>query len=141
MSDDMQPAWDFQRGFRFFDASTGVLQPGSMLLPNAAALAANTPPGHAPTQVTADHLTQRIDIETGEPVPFTPVHAPVVLDAPTARAERDRLLAACDWVVARAYEQGVPVPAPWATYRAALRDLPEQPGFPESITWPTPPTS
>lgn len=27
----------------------------------------------------------------------------------------------------------------WATYRQALRDLPEQEGFPFSITFPTPP--
>lgn len=57
------------------------------------------------------------------------------------RAERDQLLVASDWVVMRAIETGTPVPPPWLAYRAALRDLPEQPGFPDSITWPTPPTA
>jgi hypothetical protein len=27
----------------------------------------------------------------------------------------------------------------WAVYRQALRDLPEQPGFPEAIAWPDAP--
>jgi len=39
------------------------------------------------------------------------------------RAERDRRLAECDWVVARAYERGEPVPQDWAEYRQALRDI------------------
>jgi hypothetical protein len=42
------------------------------------------------------------------------------------RAERDRRLAETDWVVARAYERGEPVPEAWAAYRRALRDLPDQ---------------
>jgi len=42
------------------------------------------------------------------------------------RAERDRRLAETDWVVARAYERGEPVPEAWAAYRQALRDLPER---------------
>jgi hypothetical protein len=52
------------------------------------------------------------------------------------RAERDALLAASDWTqVADA-----PVDqAAWATYRQALRDVPAQNGFPESIVWPVAP--
>jgi len=42
------------------------------------------------------------------------------------RAERNRRLAETDWVVARAYEQGQPVPGEWVNYRQALRDLPVQ---------------
>ena len=56
------------------------------------------------------------------------------------RAERDRRLAACDWVVARATERGEPVPPAWVAYREALRDVPEQPGFPTSVTWPAIPS-
>ena len=52
------------------------------------------------------------------------------------RFERDKLIAQTDW---------------WATsdrtmtdaqtaYRQALRDVPEQSGFPNDITWPTKPT-
>jgi hypothetical protein len=43
----------------------------------------------------------------------------------TFRTERDRRLAETDWVVARAYERGEPVPEAWAAYRQALRDLPD----------------
>lgn len=56
-----------------------------------------------------------------------------------ARAERDRLLAASDWRVARAMEAGEPVPAPWVAYRQALRDITDQ-ADPLAIDWPTPPT-
>lgn len=53
-----------------------------------------------------------------------------------ARDHRDELLAASDWTqVADA-----PVDqAAWATYRQALRDVPEQAGFPAEIVWPTKP--
>ena len=62
--------------------------------------------------------------------------APYVEPAPTAeqvRSERDRLLAASDWTqVADA-----PVDqAAWATYRQALRDIPQQAGFPFNVVWP-----
>jgi len=46
------------------------------------------------------------------------------------RAARDAALKACDWMVVRAYETGVALDQEWATYRQALRDLPEQDGFP-----------
>lgn len=53
-----------------------------------------------------------------------------------ARSERNRLLSESDWTqVADA-----PVDkAAWATYRQALRDLPQQAGFPVTITWPVKP--
>ena len=55
------------------------------------------------------------------------------------RATRDERLAATDWVVLRAADQGTPVPPEWMAYRQALRDVTEQPGFPEGVVWPTPP--
>jgi hypothetical protein len=59
------------------------------------------------------------------------------------RAERDRRLAETDWVVARAYERGEPVPEAWAAYRQALRDLPAQLTDEQvlrgDIPWPEPP--
>lgn len=57
------------------------------------------------------------------------------------RAERERLLRACDWVVLRAYEAGEPVPEAWAAYRQALRDVPSQEGFPDSVNWPQAPAA
>jgi len=56
--------------------------------------------------------------------------------ATEARAKRDALLSQSDWTqVADA-----PVDqAAWATYRQALRDVPEQEGFPSEIAWPVQP--
>lgn len=56
--------------------------------------------------------------------------------ANAVREQRDTLLTQTDWTqVADA-----PVDkAAWATYRQALRDLPQQDGFPVMIVWPTKP--
>jgi hypothetical protein len=53
------------------------------------------------------------------------------------RRERDRLLAASDWTQV----SDAPVDqAAWAAYRQALRDVPEQEGFPENVVWPDKPS-
>ena len=39
------------------------------------------------------------------------------------RAERDKRLASCDWVVTKALEAAGAVPSAWVTYRTALRDI------------------
>ena len=50
------------------------------------------------------------------------------------RAQRDQLLSQSDWTQVA----DSPVDkAAWATYRQALRDVPEQPGFPWNVVWPT----
>lgn len=53
------------------------------------------------------------------------------------RAERDRLVAQTDWT------QGKDIPDSvsqlWAPYRQDLRDVPQQAGFPWTISWPLPP--
>ena len=59
--------------------------------------------------------------------------------AKSARDSRDKLLAECDWLVVKALELAQAVPADWATYRQALRDLPQQAGFPTTINWPVKP--
>ena len=56
------------------------------------------------------------------------------------RAERDRRLAATDWIML----PDVSVPPgttreQWAAYRQALRDVPQQPGAPWDVVWPEPP--
>jgi len=54
-----------------------------------------------------------------------------------ARSERDRLLSQSDWTQV----PDAPVDqAEWAEYRQALRDVPQQAGFPTDITWPVKPT-
>lgn len=51
------------------------------------------------------------------------------------RAERDEKLAATDWRAS----SDLTLSTEWATYRQALRDIPSQEGFPNTITWPTEP--
>ena len=52
---------------------------------------------------------------------------------------RDRLLAMSDWVVIKSVEVEMPELEAWKTYRQALRDAPEQEGFPWTIDWPQTP--
>jgi len=56
--------------------------------------------------------------------------------AEEVREERDDKLTACDWMA----NSDVTMPNDWATYRQALRDVPSQSGFPNTITWPTKPS-
>ena len=56
--------------------------------------------------------------------------------AAQVREERDAKLAATDWMA----NSDVTMSDEWRTYRAALRDVPAQAGFPTSVTWPNEPT-
>lgn len=84
------------------------------------------------------------------PVPFTPEEEAAwdaevaaynaqepARKAEEARRDRNRLLAETDW------SQGKDVPdavsSKYAAYRQALRDVPQQPGFPDSVQWPVKP--
>jgi hypothetical protein len=53
--------------------------------------------------------------------------------ASAVRAERDKRLAATDFYM---LQDAPPAPEGVADYRAALRDITEQEGFPENIEWP-----
>lgn len=76
--------------------------------------------------------------QAGEFGPIAPfiVPDPAKIAAREARQLRNKLLSTSDWTqVADA-----PVDASaWATYRQALRDVPQQEGFPDNITWPEAP--
>jgi hypothetical protein len=87
-----------------------------------------------------DYFEVITNATTGEQTirPFTPEEIAAL--GPTAddiRAHRNALLSACDWTqVADA-----PVDqAAWAVYRQALRDIPDQPGFPANVVWPVAPS-
>lgn len=141
----------------FYSLADGTLTGGAYAGP---ALEANTPPGCGTIEGVTEWQAQRVDLATGALVDWQPPAPPDTelqtwrwdaqarrwQPAPTAiataakvRAERDQRLAACDWVSLRALELGQPVPAGWAAYRAALRAVPEQPGFPDAVVWPHPP--
>jgi len=56
--------------------------------------------------------------------------------AKEVRRERDRLLTASDWTQVA---DAPVVSLEWQPYRQALRDVPQQAGFPDSVDWPVPP--
>jgi hypothetical protein len=91
----------------------------------------------------ADNWIQSDEAQIGWDYDGTNFIAPPEPPAPTpeelaaeVRTQRDRLLAASDWtqVLDAPVDQ-----AAWAAYRQALRDVPEQEGFPENVVWPTKP--
>lgn len=56
--------------------------------------------------------------------------------AEEVRSRRSALLAQCDWTQLA----DAPVDqTSWSVYRQALRDMPQQEGFPHSVVWPTKP--
>ena len=59
--------------------------------------------------------------------------------AASARQKRDRLIAATDYLVTPDYPISADRLAKVKIYRQALRDIPEQSGFPRTITWPEKP--
>lgn len=151
-------------GFVVADATTGVLLRRGTCADQdfqhqarAGELVAQVDPG-----VPLDMQAKRMNVETGAITDWQPP-APAddewqtwawdsglrrYLATPTvaaiaraARAERDSRMQACDWVTARAYELGEPVPTDWADYRQALRDVTSQAGFPQAIDWPVPPAA
>ena len=65
------------------------------------------------------------------------------------RAERDKRLAACDWVAIKALESGGSVASDWVTYRTALRNITAHSNWPDLVypdmegnggDWPTKPS-
>lgn len=145
--------------YSFFDPSTGLFA-GKQFRGPLSMLSANTPEGTQAIEGAFDAQRQRVDLDSGAVVDWQPPAPPdtefeawswsaderrwvasrtAAAVARDVRVERDRRLAACDWVVARAIDEGAPVPAAWSAYRAALRAIPEQPGFPYEIEWPVHP--
>ena len=59
--------------------------------------------------------------------------------AASARQKRDRLIATTDYLVTPDYPIDDDRLAKVKIYRQALRDIPEQSGFPRTITWPEKP--
>lgn len=63
----------------------------------------------------------------------------VPLQASAVRAQRDKLLAATDWAVLPDSPLDESSKTSLKTYRQALRDVPQQEGFPNNISWPNMP--
>lgn len=70
--------------------------------------------------------------------PYVPPPPPTTEElAADVRAERNRLLAASDWTQLPDVPEALR--SAWAIYRQALRDIPQQSGFPASVVWPSKP--
>lgn len=145
--------------YSIYNLTSGVFT-GLQFVAEWGFVADNLPAGCGAWPGLHDAARVRVDMATQALVPYQPP-APANSDlaewvwdpqawrwqaVPTAlaiaeavRADRDRRLLACDWVVARAVEQSQAVPAAWAAYRQSLRDVPAQPGFPSSVEWPAEP--
>jgi len=81
-------------------------------------------------QFTADEETAR-DAEEKAWADAADTRAAVAV-----REERDEKLKETDWMASN----DVTMSDEWRTYRQALRDIPSQSGFPNTITWPTEPS-
>lgn len=143
--------------YSFYRASDGTFTGDTY---SGQALAEATPAGCLPMAGRFNPAVQRVDLQTGEVIDWQSPAPPAdeftawgwdgelgrwVAGMTTAglaravRAERDARLSACDWVVTRATEMGGSIPAEWSVYRAALRAVPQQPGFPDAVEWPVAP--
>jgi len=87
---------------------------------------------------SADNVAPKDDDVGGIAIYLTDAEYDTALAA-SARQKRDRLLAATDYLVTPDYPIDADRLAKIETYRQALRDIPEQAGFPRTITWPKKP--
>ena len=80
--------------------------------------------------------------EFGDIAPFVPRVITQEEKEQNARYLRDQLLLEMDAVISnplRWASFSVETQAAWTTYRQALIDVPQQAGFPDSVTWPIKP--
>lgn len=84
------------------------------------------------------NLSQRV--EAALPAWLAKAKALAVADAAHAvRRKRDQLLRDCDYTTGTDYPATDAERDAWREYRQQLRDVPEQPGFPWDIIWPSAP--
>jgi len=70
------------------------------------------------------------------PAPVEPQPPSIESEAASIRSRRNTMLADSDWT--QVADAPVDKNA-WAVYRQALREVPQQPGFPSSVVWPEAP--
>lgn len=88
----------------------------------------------------AKNLVNHSAVATFQPTPqpelAVTTHSQLAPEA-QARIERNILLLRSDWAVLSDAPLSDAKKAAYLVYRQALRDVPEQSGFPDNITWPT----
>lgn len=85
--------------------------------------------------------------EKGEDLIYREIVASATVDtaakttalADAARTQRDGLLAASDWTQLADTALDDTAKVLWQSYRQALRDVPQQTAFPDTVEWPSPP--
>ena len=92
---------------------------------------------HTPAD-SPDNVAPKDAVVGGIAIYLTDAEYDTVLAA-SARQKRDRLIAVTDYLVTPDYPISDDRLAKVKTYRQALRDIPEQAGFPRTITWPKKP--
>lgn len=100
------------------------------------AIVSQTPPPEVDTSV--NQLTYSVVRQEGQYKQVwsaTPISEEIA--SQRVRDRRSDKLRATDWTQT---PDATVDRAAWATYRQALRDVPQQPGFPYSIVWPNEPT-
>lgn len=91
---------------------------------------------YAPVRYWEELKTPLVPVEvgtSGTKVVTPPSPAVVVV------AQRNALLAESDWTQLADVPLSAEQKAAWASYRQELRDLTDQPGFPDNIAWPVKP--
>lgn len=95
---------------------------------------------YAITTTSYRAIASAADVQTGETaVDLIPDSLLTTLQCAELRQQRDAMLAACDWTQAPDSPLDAGAKVAWATYRAALRNVPQQAGFPATINWPSAP--
>lgn len=117
---------------RFADGSTRTDR--STFTPEELELAGYTGPYERPE---CDYKTKTVDWDGTQFVVRAYTFDELQAQYAKVREQRIKLLQACDWTQISDYDLGADRGA-WATYRQALRDLPDAPN-PFDITWPMPP--
>ena len=85
-----------------------------------------------------DIFERAVKGEFGDVAEYEPPPPPTVEEqSAEVRDKRDRLLAETDWTQAADIPQATK--DKWAPYRQALRDVPNQAGFPFEVVWPIKP--
>ncbi len=106
-------------------------------------------PADAVEITTTEHAALLAGQSAGQRIEADEHGRPVLRDTPApdndaqadaARARRDTLITATDYLLMPDYPISAAQLAEVRAYRQALRDVPLQAGFPQTIDWPAPPT-
>jgi hypothetical protein len=131
----------------FFDLTTGAFLK-SVESSHQETIDRNTPPGASFADGDYDHSYYMSDGEVvqmgerpSELYAFDFASKTWVANPVSIKSRRLSLLEQSDWTDTLSAQNrlGPALYSAWQAYRQALRDMPEQAGFPEELVWPIPP--